>query len=661
MLDTFLICGLGSLGQNCVIALKKFGVKIVVIEKNPPPDEEIRDLLPLIDLFVKGDCSDRNLLLQTNIKQCRAALIVTTSESVNVATAIAIRQLNQKTRLVMRSNKENLNNLLSNQLGNFIAYEPTELPANAYALSALGKEILGFFSLDEQKIRISQIKITPHHSYTNYQSLFELNSRSRRIISHYGTSELPSSRFYEWNPDGKVLPGDTIILVETEDHFRLTHQQEKISTNRQSLALKLLNIIFKIEDKIVKYWKLNAREKIKGVGIFASVIVFILLIIGTILFKNNAANATYLSSFYVTAILLLGGYSDLFGSIEPSEEVPNWLQLFSLILTLTGTAFVGILYALLTEYLLSTKFQFTIKRPPIPTENHIVIIGFGRIGQKIAEQLKELKQSLLAISFNQNIDFSLQSNFPLIVGNLEDSLKQANLLKAKSAVIVTDDDITNLEVALMAQNFNPNLNLVIRTNGDNFTKNLHQLLPQSHVFSAYQLAAEAFTGAAFGENILQIYRCNQQTMLLTEYEIEQGDTLNGLLLSEVAYGYGVIPIFYGAKNSYETTVMPNDDILLAQDDRLIVLATIEGLKSIEKGEMKLKQWRLEIICAKSDMGRFEGANAIARITGCPLKLARETMEKLPQILPINLYHHQGVRLMSALQKNQVISQLKCLI
>ena len=147
MLDTFLVCGFGNLGKNCVIALKKFGVKVVVIEKNPPPDEEIDDLLPLIDLFLVGDCSDKTLLQKSKIENCRAALIVTTSESVNVATAIAIRQLNQKTRLVMRSNKENLNNLLSNQLGNFIAYEPTELPANAYALSALGKEILGFFSL----------------------------------------------------------------------------------------------------------------------------------------------------------------------------------------------------------------------------------------------------------------------------------------------------------------------------------------------------------------------------------------------------------------------------------------------------------------------------------------------------------------------------------
>ncbi|BAQ63382.1 hypothetical protein [Geminocystis sp. NIES-3709] len=96
---------------------------------------------------------------------------------------------------------------------------------------------------------------------------------------------------------------------------------------------------------------------------------------------------------------------------------------------------------------------------------------------------------------------------------------------------------------------------------------------------------------------------------------------------------------------------------MAKGDRLIVLATIEGLKSIETGKIKPKQWQIEIISAKSDMGIFEGTNAIARITGCPLKVARETMENLPQVLPVNVYRHQGVRLINALQKNQVSSKL----
>ncbi|BAQ61938.1 potassium channel protein [Geminocystis sp. NIES-3708] len=665
MSDTFLVCGLGSLGENCVIALKKFGVKVVVIEKNPPPNDTIKDLLPLIDLFIIGDCSDRNILLESKIEECRAALIVTTSEKVNVATAITIRELNQKTRLVMRSAQKNLNNLLSKQLGNFIAYEPTQLPANAYALSALGEEILGFFTLNEQKIRITKIKINQFHSWCNYNSLYELNSRSRRILSHYQPLQNLSSTFNQWNPYAKILPQDTIICVETEDHFRLFHQNINNRVVNQSFPINFLNRIKKIKIKGIKYfrdfWLLNRKQQIRGVVIFSSLITLILLITGTLLFKYFYKDASFLSSFYVTAILLLGGYSDLFDTFEPIENIPQWLQFFSLILILTGTAFVGVLYALLTQALLSSQFQFAKKSPPIPTENHIVVVGFGRIGREIIEQLQTLKQSVLAISFNSNIEVSNWLNFPLIVGKLQDSLILANLDQAKSIVIVTDDDILNLEVALMAQNFNPYLNLIIRTNSDNFSDNLTKLLPHASIISAYEVAAEAFTGAAFGENILELYRFEQQTILVTEYEITSDDTLHNLLLSDIAYGYGVIPIFYCSSGSYNHILMPSDDILLAVGDRLIVLATVESLKSIEQGKIKPKQWEIEILSVKSDIGIFEGTNAIARIIGCSLKLARETMENLPQTLPVKVYHHQGVRLINVLKKNQVVSEIHQII
>jgi phosphoglycerate dehydrogenase-like enzyme len=43
-LDRFVVCGLGSLGQHCVVALKEFGVKAIAIEQVPPPDWEITKL-----------------------------------------------------------------------------------------------------------------------------------------------------------------------------------------------------------------------------------------------------------------------------------------------------------------------------------------------------------------------------------------------------------------------------------------------------------------------------------------------------------------------------------------------------------------------------------------------------------------------------------------
>ena len=54
---------------------------------------------------------------------------------------------------------------------------------------------------------------------------------------------------------------------------------------------------------------------------------------------------------------------------------------------------------------------------------------------------------------------------------------------------------------------------------------------------------------------------------------------------------------------------------------------------------------------------FEGANAIARITGCGLTLARETMDNLPQTLSVWLYQHQAYRLVQELKTALVVSNL----
>ncbi len=661
-MDYFLVCGLGYLGQNCVIALKKFGVKVIAIEKKPPSDWEVKNVQESLEELIIGDCSQQHILSQLPIPQIRAALIVTTVEKVNIETAIALRTLNPHTRLIVRSDRENLNYLLSNQLGNFVAYEPKHLPANAYALSALGKDTIGFLDLEGGKMRINRLQMPPHHPWYSYKSLEELNTRHRRIITHYHHN-FPETEinFYQWNPEAKLQPQDTIVYVETQDNYLMTKGYDN-NSSQGKLSQNIINSITHIQQRFNRYlkefWQLNRKQQIRRVALVCGLVVILLLIIGTILFHFYYPSISFVSAFYVTAILLLGGYADLFSPLEPLTDLPGWLQLFSLGVTLTGTAFVGVLYALLTEALLSSKFQFNSKRPPIPKENHVVIVGFGRLGQKVAEKLQELKKPVLAITLNPITETSTTLTIPLISGHsLTDSLKLAHLHKAQSMIIVTDDDIINIEIALLSQKINPHCQLVIRTNGDTLTENLSQLLPDATIIDPYMAAAEAFTGAAFGENILGLSRLQQQTILVTQYHIEENDTLQGLLLSEVAYGYGVIPVIYQSHLDASPTTLPSDDIRLAGGDLLIVLATIEGLKAIELGKPHLKQWQLEILSVKSKMGIFDGTGAISRISGCSLKTAKETMDNLPCLLPVKMYHHQALRLKKILQQNQIQSHL----
>jgi Trk K+ transport system NAD-binding subunit len=235
-------------------------------------------------------------------------------------------------------------------------------------------------------------------------------------------------------------------------------------------------------------------------------------------------------------------------------------------------------------------------------------------------------------------------------------LSKTNLETAKSVVVVTDDEMVNLELGLLAHRMNPDSALVIRTIDPAFSTSIDRLLPYAKVLCAYALAAEAYVAAAFGENVLNLLRLHQQTVLTTEYRIEANDTLHGRLLGEVAYAYGMVPILYQGVDK-PARLMPIDDTRLDVGDRLVVLATIKSLQQVERGELSQPTWLVRVEKALSNDALFEGANTIARISNCSIQLARDVMKHLPATLPVPLYKHQAIRLVRELSKAQAIAQL----
>jgi Trk K+ transport system NAD-binding subunit len=657
-LELFLVFGLGRLGQHCVVALKEFGAKVIAIEQDIPKNWEIPGLRELLDDLIEGDCRQDRVLELAQIRQCRAALIVTSSERTNAEAALAVRQLNPQTRLVIRSSRDNLNRLLSEQLGNFIAFEPTQLPAPTFAIAALGLETLGFLNIDGQGLRVVQQTLQPGDRWCNLRDLSELNSRSRRLLLHEPPGTLPVRSFYQWQPDAIARAGDTIVYLEMADPSFFNPRQP--IAKKPFLWAELLRSLtgHALERQIRSFFQLGFRQQVRRVALACGAIVLGLLIVGTLLFATYYPQTSLLEAFYTTAILLLGGYADLFGGFESTPFIPWGLQLFALGLTIAGTAFVGVLYALLTEALLSSKFQFAKQRPPIPEKAHVVLIGLGRVGQRVAKILQEFNQPLVGISLNPDFDLTILPQMPLLVGNLNEALAKANVATAKSVVVATDDEIVNLEAALAIRSANPTAKLAIRTQGQSLSQHLAQILPDAQILSAYAVSAEAFAGAAFGENILSLFRLNQQTILTTEYQIEESDTLHGLLLADIAYGYGVVPIWY-QQQSYPPRFMPSDYIQLAVGDHLIVLATIDGLRRVEIGQGAIhpKPWCVRVEEATTPDAVFEGANAIARISGCSLAVARDLMNHLPGTLAAPMYRHQAQRLVWELSRRQVAARV----
>lgn len=664
-LDRFLVCGLGSLGQHCVLALKDFGVNVVAIDRVQPEIWEVPNLVASLDELIIGDCRQNSTLEDARIERCRVALLVTNSEQVNAETALAIRHLNPDIRLVVRSAKTNLNQLLSRQLGNFIAYEPTDLPAQSFALAALGTDTIGFFNIGGFWLRVIQKRIDNDNPWSYTRTLHGLENRNRRILSHSRPPHNLPQAFHQWESEETLHPGDTLIYIETADRFSLhTVPPIEVSSRRPGLTegLDAVRILYKrLKKQVTKFWKTRFQQQVQRILAIYGLVILSLLLINTLLYKFYFPGIDNTTAFFASVVLLLGGYGDLFGGnlLQPgwNDSLPTWMRFFSLTLTIVGTSLVGILYGFLTQMLLSRRFHLLKRRPAVPLADHIAIVGLGRVGQRVAAFLQQLNQPLVGISFDSDIDKAILPDLPLIVvGELSSALGQANLSSAKSVVVVTDDEMFNLEVALMVQAANPKTHLVIRTAGQRLSQHLMAALPSTQAIGMHEVAAQVFAGVAFGESIVNLYSFNHQTILVTEYEIRTGDTLDGLLLAEVAYGYGVVPIFHHRLPS-AAKLMPSDDIVLSNGDLLFVLATIDGLQQVEIGKRQPRGWQVRVEKAMTEESVFEGGNIIVRMAGCPLNMARDLMNNLPGILNFPLYKHQGQRLVRALEKVRVNAEI----
>lgn len=668
--DRFIVCGLGSLGQQCILNLKRFDalpftVEITAIDRQVPRDWETEGLAGILhDGVIVGDCRREELLRRAGIEQARAILVVTSDESTNVETAIAARRLNPKIQIVVRSSREGLNELLKRQLGAFVALNASDLAAQPFALAGLDQEICSIFQIGSHQFQVIEQTVVAGDSRFGDQPLHQLHGKRYRLLDLYplvvphqplGWATTASSMFHRWQPHVRVQQGDRVVYVQAVDPLGRRTEGRR----GEGWGLGWLRGDAGDGDQwVFSLWQWAEERQMLRLTAIALGTALGLWALGTVML-STVSGISWGRAAFLGAILLLGGVGDVFGGLE-EVTVPWWMQLTGLGITVTSLIVVLGVLGLLADRLLSSRFALLQRRPRIPRANHVIVVGLGRVGREIINVLQTLKHPFVVLT-TQLEQPDLVTQMPILSGDILANLPRANLAQAKSVIAVTGDPMLNLEVALLGseahtqeRTFRP----VVRTYSQTFSDNLGALLPNAKALCAYALAAEAFAGAAMGENIVGLFQLKDQTILITEYHIELGDTLVGKLLAEVAYGYGVVPILLeppldqGARKSL---LMPPDEYRLGAGDRLWVLSSINGLRRIERGERTpARRWRLEGEHLLNPEFGLDVGNVLVNLGNCELAEARQFVEHLPGTLELDLYDYQAHRLLQLLYRQMAL-------
>ncbi|MBF2015241.1 MAG: NAD-binding protein [Rivularia sp. T60_A2020_040] len=656
----FIVCGLGSLGQHCVKLLKNFGVPVIAIDKQEKIKWQV-DGIPnsIKNNYLVGDIQELEILQKANIKECRAILIVTDDELVNVKVAHEINKLNLQARVIVRSSHNNLHDKNELNINNLIVCDATELPAQVIATRALGDENRGFFQLENEWVGIFKVKIHPYHKWRSRQ-LHQINTKDCRILSHIPARKQLPTLFHNWKPNLILHPNDEVIYIEVNNKLVHLYGESSSLPSEKDSSFKQTIIDFLSRKKggqkalaLQEWIKQQINQPIIRIVFLTW---FILLIIGVVILTITLEYHP-LKALYTSAVMLLGGYDAVYlrddkQTILQPEILERIINFFYM---LSGILLMGILQAWLTQWVLNEKFQQLFI---YPKRNHIVVIGLSQLGEKIADFLQKWQQPVFGMN-DKKVKRSVLPQMQLLIGNFIDNLQKVNLANAKSVVVVTDNEDDNINISLKAYQVNPNCTLIIRTFDYHKTHEIKEYLPYAKVINDYELAAETFVSNAFGKHIRNMLRMNEQTILVAEYTIKPGDTLNGYFLFELAYGYGVVPILYQTYKQSHPKIMPSywDKSPLEAGDRIVILGNFDSLQNIENGNRQLPNCKLKVKEAPSQDVILKAAAIIAFVSGCNKKMARNLMNNLPATLDYPIYKHQGQLLLRRLKKYGVDATL----
>src|SRR6478752_8936517 len=101
----------------------------------------------------------------------------------------------------------------------------------------------------------------------------------------------------------------------------------------------------------------------------------------------------------------------------------------------------------------------------MPIGGHVVLCGTLGIGGRIAEQLHRAGETMVVLEQFASAELpTMARQWGLHTvppgGSIADTLAAAGIDRAKAIVCVTGDDLTNLQIALLARQDHPNLRVV---------------------------------------------------------------------------------------------------------------------------------------------------------------------------------------------------------
>ena len=317
----------------------------------------------------------------------------------------------------------------------------------------------------------------------------------------------------------------------------------------------------------------------------SALILFVALIFGGALLFYFFYTDPYTGQRINFSEALYGTFALLFfqGSLEYPHQ--GFIQILYFIIPILGLVVVadGIIrfgVALTNKQERGQKWQTAMAST---YNGHVIICGIGKVGFRVALELIKLNRDVVAIEANPEGRFLEKTRALGIPVILADARRSENLLKAgvdrADAVIpCTENELTNLDIALDVREINPNAKIVLRMFDPELALRVEKGFGIHTAFSVSALAAPTFAAASLRIDVRSSFYVGDQLLNISEITIQPGATVEGWSIEKLEHNLDLSVVSYIEGGL--THLHPEPGLLLTAGCQLLVLATLETLQKL---------------------------------------------------------------------------------
>lgn len=537
-------------------------------------------------------------LSMAGVDTAAAVICASSDDALNLELALLARQANPRLRVVSRLANTVLKSALADTNGPGAVLDVADLAAPSVVEALLGRTA--------HSITVAGTDFTVSGDTAPRAGTFrELYGHLVPVaILRGGSSPNPGEVIPCPNRDIEIYPGDSTTMIGTGPELAAegVHLPKPMAT-----AMKHRSMPIRIVDSIRALHHDVNPMFYKSLAVAATLVV-----VSTIVLRFNFRHHepfTWVDALYFTAATITTtGYGDFNFS-----DQPTWLRIWGVIMMMVGWAASAFVIGFATDVLLSRRLM---KSAGLQKASHLrrhhVIVGLGSFGTRVAGMLRNAGHAVAVIELNEDnryLSAARELGVPVIFGDatMRDTLEAAQLPRARAIAVLTEDDMTNIETAIVAREMlgpdqTPNQHrvpVVMRIYDRALGRAVGQRLGFNFVRSTVDLATPWFMGAAMGLEVLGTFSVGQRSFMIGGGEVEPGSELDGMRLIEISGHTRVIAIGHTGngqpgtgRTSTGLSLHPKKDTRLAAGDTIYLVGPFRELLAIlRKGQRPARSGR----------------------------------------------------------------------